>query len=145
MLLRTHSFFSACCFCEVHLCLWVLHNNSGFFTEWSPSRRCVLSHYILKLYFQSVSYCCVWLSRWIEEFFSLQVYNSVILLLKRREANSWSSYLKITICYLCYKLRGTFRYHVLLGITQAWNKRPSSPQTLCKYQTWNQSTSNRGL
>lgn len=29
-------------------------------------------------------------------------------------------------------------YRALLGVIQAWNKRLSSAQTLCKYQTLNQ-------
>lgn len=72
--------------------------------------------------------------------------SDIILLPKRREANSRNSYLVVSICYLGYKLRGTFSSQgcILLCIVQTWKKRLSSPQTLCNYHTESRASNREG-
>lgn len=91
--------------------------------EDSPVHTSVPAPYALKLHLQrAILCCCVWLPEWTRDFFSLLSHK---LLPKRREANSWNSYLVVGICFLGYKLRGTFRSQgcILLCVVQTWKKK----------------------
>lgn len=80
---------------------------------------CVLSNYICREQY------CVAVFGYLNGPGTSSASSAIILLPKRREANSWNSYLVVSICFLGYKLRGMFMSQgcILLCVVQTWKKK----------------------